>query len=43
MTFKYILIAILSAFLLYVLVLPRRTVLRKGAVAPFVRTEVCGL
>jgi hypothetical protein len=35
-TFKYILLAILGAFLLYVLVLPRQTVLRKGFILFFV-------
>jgi hypothetical protein len=38
MTFKYILLAILGAFLLYVLMLPRRTVLRKGFILLFIAT-----
>jgi hypothetical protein len=38
MTFKYMLIVVLGTFLLYLLVLPRKTVLRKGFIIIFVLT-----
>ncbi len=36
MTFKYLLVALLAGFLVYVLALPRKVVLRKGFVITFV-------
>ena len=36
MTFKYLLIALLGGFLTYLLILPRKTVLRKGFIISFV-------
>ncbi len=36
MTFKYLLIAVLGGFLTYLLILPRKTVLRKGFIIAFV-------
>ena len=36
MTFKYVLIAMLGGFLTYLLILPRKTVLRKGFIILFV-------
>ena len=36
MTFKYVLIAVLGGFLTYLLILPRKTVLRKGFIISFV-------
>jgi hypothetical protein len=36
MIFKYILVALLGAFLLYILLMPRRSLLRKGFVLSFV-------
>ena len=36
MTFKYVLIVLLGGFLTYLLILPRKTVLRKGFIIVFV-------